>query len=52
MSILEDGCPNYGRGHNTTDRLNSIPSSETTNVWALRNNSQANIKANAFMKRI
>ena len=52
MSILEDECPNYCIGNNTTDRLNSIPSSENTNVWALRSNSQANIKQNAFMKRI
>ena len=48
MSILEDERPNYCKGNNTTDRLNSIPSSETTNVWALR----SNIKQNAFMKRI
>ena len=43
MSILEDGCPNYDIGHNTTDRLNIIPSSETKNVRALRSNSKANI---------
>ena len=51
MTILEDGCPNYCIGHNTTDRLNSIPSTETTNMWALRSNRQANIKQNAFMER-
>ena len=43
MSILEDGCPNYGIGHNTTDRLKIIPSSDTKNVWALKSNSKANI---------
>ena len=36
MSILEDGCPNYSIGHNTTDRLNTIPSSEPKNERALR----------------
>ena len=43
MSILEDGCPNYGIRRNTTDRLNNLPSRETKNVWALRSNSKANI---------
>jgi hypothetical protein len=43
MSILEDGCPNYGIGRNTTDRLNSIPLRETKHVSALRSNSKANI---------
>ena len=46
MNILEDECPNYCIGNNTIDRLNSIPSSENTNVWALRSNSQASITQN------